>query len=209
MKVCLFSLPIMCIGLGCAASYNVGVNGYSSTGQDLAISDDSSIAVVVGGDVANPILQKEVGAKIRKILTDMGYAGNADQPDYYLLFDYGIDSGQSVTDAIPVHYPGYYDEYWHSSYYWHGYTTYVPYSSVIRTRWLVLKLIEGKAYAESQQAEPVWICEVASAGASADLREVINYLLVAAFEHLGQDTGRQIVEVVFKSDERVRAFAER
>ena len=209
MRVCLLSLLIMYLGTGCAASYNVGVNGYSSTGQSLAIGEGSSIAVVTDRDVPNPILQKEVGAKIRKILTDMGYSGDADQPDYYLLFDYGIDSGRSVTDAIRVRSPGYYDEYRFSSFYMYGYTTYIPYTSVVYTKWLVLKLIEGKTYGESQKAEPLWICEVASAGVGSDLREVINYLLVAAFDHLGQDTGRQLVDVVFMSDERVRALAER
>ncbi|UCE47582.1 MAG: hypothetical protein JSW47_18535 [Phycisphaerales bacterium] len=208
MKIYLILLPIMFIGLGCAASYNVGVNGYSSTGQSVSIPDESSFAVVTDRDVPNPIFQKEVGTKIRKILTDMGYVGNVEQPDYYLLFDYGIDSGRSVTDAIPIYHRGYYYEHGFPSFHRHGYTTYIPYSSVIYTRWLVLKLFEGKAYAESKQAEPLWICEVASAGVSSDLRETINYLLVAAFEHLGQDTGRQISEVVLRDDERVRALAE-
>lgn len=208
MKVCLISLPMMFLSLGCMASYNVGVDGYSSTGQSLDIPDGSSIAVITQRDVPNPIFQKEVGIKIRQLLTERGYTSDANQPDYYLLFDYGIDSGRSVTDAIPLHHPTYYDErgFWDYGY---GYTTYIPYSSVIYTRWLVLKLIEGKAYAKSKQAEPLWICEVASSGASSDLREVISYMLIAAFEHFGRDTGRQIVEVIYKSDERVRALAER
>ncbi|HEC03131.1 MAG TPA: hypothetical protein ENI81_06285 [Phycisphaerales bacterium] len=209
MKVCLILLPLMCLGLGCAASYNVGVNGYSSTGQSLTISEGASFAVVTDRDVANPIFQKEVGTKIRRILTDMGYAESSERADYYLLFDCGIDSGRSITDAIPVHRSGYYDEYRLSPFHSHGYTTYIPYTSVVYTRWLVLKLIEGRAYAESQEAEPLWICEVASTGGSSDLREVINYLLVAAFEHLGRDTGRQIVEVIYRGDERVRVLAER
>lgn len=210
MRVCLLSLLIMCLGLGCAASYNVGVNGYSSTGRSLAIGERSSFAVVTDREVPNPILQKEVGAKIRAILTDMGYAGDADQPDYYLLFDYGIDSGRSITDAIPIYRPSHYWGDRYSPFNRRGYATYyIPYTAVVYTRWLVLKLIEGKAYAESQQAEPLWICEVASAGVGSDLREVIDYLLVAAFEHMGHDTGRQIVEVIFRGDERVRALAER
>jgi hypothetical protein len=72
----------------------------------------------------------------------------------------------------------------------------------------VLKLFEGKTYTGSQKAEPLWICEVGSAGASSDLREIINYLLIAAFEHFGQDTGRQIVETIRRNDERVRSVAE-
>lgn len=209
MRVCLILLPIVCLGLGCAASYNVGVNGYSSTGRNLDIPVSSSIAVVAGHDVPNPIFQKEVGTKIRRILTDVGYSGEVDRPDYYLLFDYGIDSGRSVTEAIPIHRPSYYREDGFSPFHRHSYTTYVPHTSVVYTRWLVLKLVEGGAYAESRQAEPLWIGEVASAGVGSDLREVIDYLLVAAFEHFGYDTGRQVNKVVFRGDERVRALAER
>ncbi len=219
MRARLISLPILCLGLGCAASFNVGVNGYSSTGQSLSMPERSSIAVLTGRDAPNPILQKEVRAKIRRVLTDMGYADEADEPDYYLAFDYGIDSGRSVTDTVAIHRPGYYYEHRYSPFRRHGYTTYIPYTSVIYTRWLVLKLFEGRwlvlklfegeTYAESTQTEPLWICEVASAGVSSDLREVVNYLLVAAFDHLGQDTGRQLVDVIYKHDKRVRALSER
>lgn len=208
MRVFLFSLPTIFVCLGCTASYNVGVNGYSSTGRSLSIPDESLFVVVTDSNVANPILQKEIGTKIRKILTDMGYAVNGEQPDYYLLFDYGIDSGRAVTDVIPIYHREYYYDYWYPPFYDHGYTTYIPYSSVLYTRWLVLKLVDGKAYTESRQAEPLWICEVASAGAGSDLRELINYLLVAAFDHFGQDTGRQLVEVIRRDDERVRALSE-
>jgi len=208
MKACLILLPMMFIGLGCAASYRVGVNGYSSTGQSLSIPDGSSFAVVADSNVPNPIFQKEVRAKIRNILADMGYAGDAEKPDYYLQFDYGIDSGRTITDAIPIYHRGYYYEHPFSPFYSHGYTTYMPYSSVVYTRWLVLKLFDGKTYTKSPDAEPLWICEVVSTGGSSDLRDTINYLLVAAFEHFGRDTGRQIVEVVHRDDERVQAIAE-
>lgn len=214
MKVYLISLPMMFMSLGCMASYSVGVNGYSSTGRSLDIPDGSSISVIAERDVPNPILQKEVGAKIRHLLAEQGYTSDANQPDYYLLFNYGIDKGQSVTDFIPLHYPSYYDERWWWDYgygygYGYGYETYIPYSSVVYARWLVLKLIEGQAYSKSKNAEPLWICEVGSSGSSSDLRDVINYLLVAAFGHFGRDTGRQIVEVIYKSDERIRGLADR
>ena len=209
MKTFLLSLPLICFSLGCAASYNVGVNGYSASGQNLQISQVSSIYIIEDSNAPNPILEKEVAAKIRNLLTDRGYNTGIDKADFYLLFDYGIDPGQAVTDAIPVYHAGRYDEHRFSSLHRHGYTTYIPYSSMVYTRWLLLRLVDGQAYAVSQKAEPLWICEVASAGMSSDLRQVINYMLIAAFEHLGQDTGRQLTEVIFKTDERVRSLAER
>ncbi|MFC1635250.1 DUF4136 domain-containing protein [Planctomycetota bacterium] len=203
MKLYLFSLPIMFLSLGCSASYSVAVNGYSATGQVVRIPQAASISVVTDSNVPNPILEREVAAKIEKLLAEQGYATGADEPDYYLLFDYGIDAGRTVTDVVPIHRPGFYQPYPFSSMRWYGYTTYMSHSEVIHTRWLALRLIDGKAYRISESAEPVWIGELASAGMSSDLREIINYMLIAAFEHFAEDTQRQITEIIPKNDERV------
>jgi len=204
MKLYLLSLPVLFLSLGCSASYSVAVNGYTATNQALRIPQAASISVVTDSNVPNPILEKEVAAKIEILLAEQGYDIESDEPDYYVLFDYGIDAGRTVTDVIPVHHPGFYQPYPFSSVRWYGYTTYVPYSEVIHTRWLTLKLMEGKAYRISEKApEPVWIGEIASAGLSSNLRELINYMLIAAFEHFAEDTHKQITEILAKNDERV------
>lgn len=204
MKLYLLSLSVMFLLLGCSASYSVSVNGYIATNQAVRIPQAASISVVTDSNVPNPILEKEVAAKIEILLAEQGYDTKNDEPDYYVLFDYGIDAGRTVTDVIPIYHPGFYYRYPYESFYGYGYSTYVPYSEVIHTRWLTLKLIEGKAYRVSERAaEPVWIGEVASAGMSSDLRELINYMLIAAFEHFAEDTQRQITEIIPKNDERV------
>ena len=204
MKLYLLSLPVMFLSLGCSASYSVAVNGYSATNQAVRIPQAASISVVTDSNVPNPILEKEVAAKIEILLAEQGYDTENDEPDYYLLFDYGIDAGRTVTDVIPIHHPGFYHPYPFSSMRWYGYTTYMSHSEVIHTRWLALRLVEGNAYRVSERAaEPVWIGEIASAGMSSDLRELINYMLIAAFEHFAEDTHRQITEIIPKNDERV------
>jgi hypothetical protein len=172
----------------------------------LEVPQSASIFVVTDSNAPNPFLEDEIAIKIQRLLNAKGYSTGAEQPSYYLLFDYGIDSGRTVTDAIPIH---------HSRGYWGdppffagGYTTYVPYSEIIYTRWLVLRLVDGRVYRKSQKIEPLWIGEVASAGPSSDLREIINYMLIAAFEHFAKDTGRQIVAVISQGDERVRLLIE-
>ena len=211
---------MICLCVGCGASYQVEINGYSAPGQSLQIPDAASITVVADSNVPNPILQKEVAAKIEKLLSENGFRVEGvppsnrgqdarDTPDFCLLFDYGIDAGRTVTDAVPIYHPMFYDEYPFSGFYWHGYTTYMPYSEVLHTRWLILKLIEGRAYSASKNAEPAWIGEVTSVGTSSDLRELLNYMLVAAFEHFGQDTRRQISTAISADDERVRLLAGR
>jgi len=208
MKMCLFSLPLICLSLGCAVSFNVGVNGYSSSGQALQIQQESSIYVVADSNATNPILKKEIGMKIQKLLNKKGYSIGTDNANYYLLFDYGMNSGQTVTDTIGIYHPGVYCEYLSSGIYRHSYTTYVPYSTVVYTRWLVLRLIDGEAYRASQKAKPLWIGEVMSAGPSSDLRELINYMLIAAFEHFGEDTGKRVNKVFLEDDERVKLLME-
>lgn len=207
MRLYLFSLAMICLCVGCGASYNVGINGYSATGQSLQIPDAAWITIVADGNGPNPILEKEVATKIEKLLNGNGYRVGQEKADFYLRFDYGIDAGRTVTDAVPIHRPMIYDEYPFSGFYGHGYTTYMPYSEVIHTRWLILKLIEGRAYEASKNAEPLWIGEVTSAGTSSDLRELLNYMLVAAFEHFAEDTRRQISIAIPADDERVRLLA--
>ncbi len=209
MKTCIFSLTLICLSLGCAVSYNVGVNGYSSSDQSLQIHQESSIYVVADTNTPNPILEEEIGMKIKKLLSKKGYSIGTDEANYYLLFDYGMNSGQTVTDTIPIYHPGGYSHYPYSSFYRHGYTSYMPYSTVIYTRWLVLRLIDGKAYRTSKESKPLWIGEVMSAGPSSDLRELINYLLIAAFEHFGEDTGKRVNELFLEDDERVKLLIER
>ena len=209
MKLYLFSLFTICLCMGCGASYSVDINGYGASGQSLQIPQAASICVVTDGNAPNPILEKEVGVKIEKLLTENGYNVSQDKADYFLRFSYGIDAGRTVTEAIPIHHPMFYDEYPFSGLYGHGYTTYMPYSEVIHTRWLVLKLFEGQAHGPAPaNAKPLWIGEVTSAGTSSDLRELLNYMLVAAFEHFGQDTRRQISTAISPGDERVLRLTE-
>lgn len=202
IRTFLIVLPITCLVLGCQASYNVGVNGYSSSGQALQIQPDSSIEVVADSNAPNPILEREVRLKIESLLTEKGYSIEADRADYYLLFNYGIDSGRAVTGAVPVWYSDGYYGYHYAYGHRHGYIAYAPYVEVVYTRWLVIKVIDGQAYRASKKADPLWIGEITSVGYESDLRELLNYMLIVGFEHFGQDTGRRIFEVISEKDER-------
>ncbi len=203
MKMFSIAVPIMFLLLGCGASYNVGVNGYSSTGQILQIPHGSTIAVIADSNAPNPILEREISAKIETLLTEKGFSVKKDRADYYLVFNYGIDSGRAVTGAVPVWYSDAYCGYPYGYGHRHGYVAYAPYAEVVYTRWLVLKIIDSKAYGASKKAEPLWIGEVTSVGLESDLRELLNYMLIVGFEHFGQDTGRRVSENISEKDERI------
>lgn len=203
MKIVLFVLATMCLFSGCEASYNVGVNGYSATGRASQIPRGSSITVVADSNAPNPILEREIRAKIEKLLTDKGFAVKTDRADYYLVFNYGIDAGWAVTGAVPVWYSDAYYGYPYAYGHRHGYVAYAPYAEIVYTRWLVLKIIDGETYGASKKVEPLWIGEVTSVGLESDLRGLLDYMLIAGFEHFGQDTGRRVSENISKKDERI------
>ena len=216
MKKALIVLLFAAFGSGCT-QYHIGVSGFTPTEATLQIPQYSSIYVVEDSNAVNPLLEKEIAAKIQKILNTKEYTPATDEPDYYLLFTYGIDSGRTVTGTMPIYQRGgtatatTFDSYGGSS--WStidipGHTTYIPYSKTIYTRWLVLKLIDGNSYRDSQKIEPVWMGVATSGGSSSDLRKVINYMLVAAFEHFGEDTGKRIKKVLLGIDKRAKLLAE-
>ena len=217
MKNLLLSIPLVFVGLGCGTPYRVSVNGFSVTGDALKIPQASSIFVLQNNNAQNPIFEREIGLKIQKLLNTKGYSIGTETANYYLLFEYGIDSGRTFTGSKPIYHPGgtatmqtfgSYGESSFSTIQTPGHATYVPYSEVVYTRWLALKLIDGNAYRSAQKVDPSWIGEVRSSGTSSDLRKVINYMLVAAFKHFGENTGEQVDEVILGGDSRVKALAE-
>ena len=52
----------------------------------------------------------------------------------------------------------------------------------------------------------VWRCSANSTGKSTDLRSVANYLLAAAFEYFGQDSGKEMRVRFVRGDERIRTI---
>jgi hypothetical protein len=65
-----------------------------------------------------------------------------------------------------------------------------------------LNVVEAKPYRETGQLRSVWVGEARSAGASSDLREVLNSLLIAAFEQLGRNTGKALPVTIKENDPR-------
>ena len=214
MKKIFLILPLFFGVLGCGPSYRVGLNGYSASGVDLQLPHTSSISVVADTNAPNPLLEKEIASKIQKLLNEKGYAqAPIDRANFYLFFEYGIDSGRTKTGAMPMYHPGgtatvnTFHSYGGSSYstiQTPGYTTYVPYSRTVYTRWLNLLLYDKRVM--EYKVEPVWIGTITSSGRSSDLREMINYMLVCAFDHFGENTKKRIIRQVSADDKRAKAL---
>jgi hypothetical protein len=55
----------------------------------------------------------------------------------------------------------------------------------------------------------VWRATTLSTRTSSDLRPAIDYLLVPTFEYFGEDTGKQVRQVLSARDKRVTALRKR
>src|SRR4030042_227757 len=189
-KLYLILLTIPIYAAGCTTTYRVQVNGFSELAQ--SIRDKASIYVAVDPNSQNPIFYKEIKAKIEMLLKSHGYipAPDVEQADYRLAFHVGLDSHR-VTGYTPLYSPfmGFHDRYWGD--YNFGYTRYVPYFETFYDQWFVMKVFATGRDDTSKTGQVVWIGEAMTDTGDADLRRVVDYLLIAGFEYFGVDTKRQ------------------
>lgn len=200
--------------VGCgAARYAVQVNGYLDPGAPAAPAPGAALAVVENKEARNPLLEKEIAAKINRLLAARGYrVVPYEQADYYLFFLYGIGPPEAAAATGPPVSVGLGIGVgtWHGGGGFIALGTPYPYypyaypAEPVYGRWLTLKVVEGKPYRQSGQARAVWVGEARSAGTSSDLREVINALLLAAFQQFGKNTGKAVKVEVGIADPKYR-----
>ena len=200
---------------GCSAKYHVHINGFLDSARVPAITPSACILIVEDEESNNPIFHSEVNRKIQALLTAKGFSlCPPESADYQLLFGYGMDSGRTVQRTRMVHEPSQIvtvrrsdsnGGHSYSTIHVPGLTYSVPYSQTIFSHWLTLYIYDApQAEATSASPKPLWIGEITSSDASSDLRKLINPMLVAAFEHFGENTRERIREVIAPSDSRLR-----
>ena len=196
---------------GCASarSYQVQVNGYTDSTAPL-LAPGASIFVIEDPKAQNPLLEKEIKGKIDNLLVKHGYSlAPYDKAQFYVLFTYGLGTPQTVSVTAPswgVGF-GFGTGYWGPGatygFYWPGWGPYYTETQALYDRWLRLNVVEGKHYRETGKSRTVWVGEARSTGGSSDLREILNPLLVAAFEQFGKNTGRALPTTIKQNDPRV------
>lgn len=210
-----FLLTILGMAMfGCASTrtYQVQVNGYTESAAP-SLAPGASLFVLEDEKAQNPLLEKEVKAKIEKLLTERGYLlVPYDRADYYLSFSYGLGNPQTVSLTAPSwgigwgFGTGYYGTGVSTGIYWPGWGPFSTKNQALYDRWLRLTVAEGKYQRETGKSRTVWVGEAHSTGASSDLREVLNPLLIAAFEQFGMNTGRAVLANIKQNDPRVRGL---
>lgn len=122
-----------------------------------------------------------------------------------MLFTYGTGPGASRTLISPEWSIGVgAGRYWHGGYvfFWPGFTTYS--TAAIYDRWVLLNVVAGRDYREKKTSRPLWVGEARSSGTTADLRQAVDPLLVAALEKLGLNTGKAVTLELREDDPHLR-----
>jgi Domain of unknown function (DUF4136) len=207
----LFLLGILAVILsGCASvrTYQVQVNGYTE-GAAPSLAPGASLFVLEDQKAQNPLLEKEIKAKVEVLLEKHGYVlVPYDRADYYLSFTYGMGTPQAVSVTSPAWSigwgfgSGYCGPGVSTGIYWPGCGPLYTETQALYDRWLRLTVLEGKYYRDTGKSRTVWVGEARSTGTSSDLREVLNSLLIAAFEQFGQNTGKAVPIQIKQNDPR-------
>jgi hypothetical protein len=212
------NLFLLCLLLsGCATYYHVRVNGYLDTAKSQTpIPAAATFFVLENKNARNPIFESQIKSRIEKLLQQKGYRLNPKETaDFYLSFIYVMGSGRTVTDVRPQYSPGEteairtYDskgEVRTAIVTFPGYTTYVPYQYTVYTAVLTLEVIDGALVRNSKEEEKIWIGESSTTVQNPDQREIVNYLLVAAFDHFGENTQKSIAAKLKENDPKVIAI---
>lgn len=200
---------------GCATYYPVRVNDYLDRAHGItSIPFGSSFYVLENKNESNPILEAEIRSKIATLLREKGSRTESyDKADFLLSFAYSISSGRSVSEIRPQFSPGEigtvqtYKSNGRTStsiVTMPGYTTYVPYRITVYTSTLTLEILDAYNLRVNNEKKILWIGENSSTSQNPDLRDTINYLLVASFEHFGKNTGKSLVTNIPENDPRVK-----
>jgi hypothetical protein len=202
LKFCLFLTVFSICVVGCTQGYNVHVNGFSEQGRQ--IKEGASVYVSTDPNSQNPIFDKEIKTKIEELLRWYDYvpASAVEKSDYRLAFNVRIDSHQS-SGFTPLHHPyAGFDGGYRGDYYF-GYTTYVPYYDTYYDQRLAMKVFARDNTTDSNSEQVVWIGDAMISTSGDDIRQTINYLLVACFEYFGIDTTRQKKLYITEKDPRI------
>jgi len=198
------------VATGCAGvTYQVRVNGYTASVASAPFAPGASFFVIENQEAKNPLLEKEIMAKIGKLLTTHGYTlAPSEQADYCLKFAYGMGTPQAAAVTTPSVGIGIGLGYgrwgggpaWGTGVYWPGYWPYSTETVPLFDRWLQVNVAEGKHYRTTGKFNPVWVGEARSTGTFSDLREVLNPLLLATFAQFGKNTGKAVPTQIKQND---------
>ncbi len=189
---------------GCV-THGVRVTAYLS--HDLPFPTTAGdIAVVVGSDPDEPLLEAEVARKVEHLVRKHGFTLAAEDSAAYVLTCWvSIDDGFAATESeYAFRGSRFATTYVYSGRgHWGGVALgvpavayEVPQTTIYYKRFLGLTLYDRPRWTAATKENvgdaAIWTCTAESIGTSSDLRSLVNFLLAGAFEQFGVDTAQQL-----------------
>jgi hypothetical protein len=212
---CLATLVLLGATAGCALQYEIRVNAYTARPPTSVPSSGEKVAIYQDPRADNPLLEQEVARKIERLMAQRGFQiVPMEDASYAIAFKYGIGQAPNRTGALPVYQPGATTTVntigaagiATSTVQLPGTTTYIPFSVSQHARSLSVRMVDARKLKDTTEAPVIWAADTASSGSNSDIREVMNYLLVATFQHFGEDTGKAVVQILSDDDKRALAL---
>ncbi len=199
MKKLSIVAAVFLLFLGGCANYMVEVNGFAEAEKPL--KSNATVYVASYPESTNPIFNQEIRGKIEYLLKQRGYTPveAEDKADLYLSFKLGVNA-QVFMGFPEVYHPvsSAYGYYWRDHYY-----SYFLDLETLYDEWLAIKVYDAAPGKPVEQHNLVWVGEAVTSRYSTNLREDANFLLVAVFEHFGQDTCKRITIGLKNKDPRI------
>lgn len=198
---------------GCAQTEDLQVSSLASTHSDAGYKR----FVIVSDSykpVDNDLTFEEFARQAKQVLIQKGFIAVDNPKDAQLLvaLSYHIGTPKTRTEVVntptypmfgPVyirHY-GYYHPYWNYPVYNTSVYQFTTYQKTMR-----LQAISAKEFSASKTVKPLWDVIVSSNNENGDLRYMFPYMLVAAGQYIGRNSGYSVSLTLEKNDPYVASL---
>ncbi len=228
MRSYVLLLAVVSMAAGCTPSVRVDVTGYRAANRAFPSPEEAqTVAIVTATDLGETLLMDEVAEKVDWLLRERGYKVTTKDSAVYLLECwFSMDPGQMVEEyERPIrHEVGYhYHSGGYSGYHWateirsgRTYAIHCKHLNLTLYDKASYDAIEAEEAAEADdkqikqmvEGSAIWQCTAGTCNSGSDLRWIMNHLLLAAFEVLGEDTGKQRSITIKEDNERFVQLSE-
>lgn len=170
---------LLLIGAACTPKQthvDFSLSGIADYEESGSLSKNSKIFVYENDEAENPELEKKIQSKIATLLNSKGYPVTPVEEADFILF-YSYTINPGSGEKKPV-----YDGR------------------------MVLELFDGNAFRQMNTVKSRWVGECSGKGIQAEPDQLVNFLLISAFEHFGENTGKVLVVELKPDDERLKVF---
>lgn len=201
---CLAVLGALLLLAGCGQT--VRVNSYLNPADQGKLLPGATVSVLTNPKAANPLLDQEVARKLEALLANAAYRpGGQSTAELLFTFHYKAQS-RTVTETRSIYQPGEdvqvqsknsKGETVTTTVQQPGRTIYVP--ETVTRQYNTLS-VQAHVNSGGRPGQVIWQVDAGLTSEYEDLRITLNYLIVAAVDALGHNTGRT-VEVTIKDDD--------